>query len=106
MSAAIITGGGGALGKGIASVLSAAGWKVVLADLLEQHALEVSDELGGLPWKVLDVTKLDDVRRVFAEVAADCRAELSAGAGDGALAVGGVVEGRLVVAHSVLHSGL
>ncbi|MFN3891173.1 MAG: SDR family NAD(P)-dependent oxidoreductase [Beijerinckiaceae bacterium] len=71
MSAAIITGGGGALGKGIASVLSAAGWKVVLADLLEQHAREVSDELGGVPWKVLDVTKLEDVRRVFAEVAAE-----------------------------------
>lgn len=71
MSAAIITGGGGALGKGIAGVLSAAGWKVVLADLHEAHAREVSEELGGLPWKVLDVTRLDDVRRVFADIAAE-----------------------------------
>src|SRR5690606_34727120 len=39
---------------------------------------------------------------VLAEVAADCRSELPAGAGDGALAVGGVVEGRLVVAHVML----
>ena len=71
MSAAIITGGGGALGKGIAGVLSQAGWNVVLADLHEAHAREVSDELGGLPWKVLDVTRLEDVRRVFAEIAAE-----------------------------------
>ncbi len=70
MAAAIITGGGGALGKGIADALSKAGFNVVLCDLLEVHAREVSEELGGLPWKVLDVTRLDDVRRVFAEIAA------------------------------------
>lgn len=69
MAAAIITGGGGALGKGIAGVLLKAGWNVVLADLFEEHAREVSQELGGIPWKVLDVTKLADVRRVFADIA-------------------------------------
>ncbi len=71
MAAAIITGGGGALGRGIATVLSKEGWNVVLADLNEQYAREVSGELGGLPWKLLDVTKLQDVRRVFAEIAAE-----------------------------------
>ena len=71
MSAAIITGGGGALGRGIARALSEAGWNVVLAELVEEHAREVSAELGDLPWKILDVTRLEDVRRVFAEIAAE-----------------------------------
>jgi 3-oxoacyl-[acyl-carrier protein] reductase len=71
MAAAIITGGGGSLGKGIASALLKAGWDVVLADLLAEHAREVSHDLCGVPWKTLDVTRLDDVRRVFAEIAAE-----------------------------------
>jgi 3-oxoacyl-[acyl-carrier protein] reductase len=69
MDVAIVTGGGGALGKGIAARLKSDGWRVVLCDLLAEHAQEVSDELGGLPWKVLDVTRLEDVRRVFHEIA-------------------------------------
>jgi 3-oxoacyl-[acyl-carrier protein] reductase len=71
MAAAIITGGGGALGAGIATVLSRSGRSVVLADLSEAYAREVSKQVGGLPWKLLDVTNLGEVRRVFAEIAAE-----------------------------------
>ena len=68
MELAIVTGGGGALGRGIATALTAKGWRVVLAELVPDHAREVSEELGGLPWKILDVTKLADVQRVFGEI--------------------------------------
>jgi len=71
MATAIITGGGGALGKGIAAKLFATGWSVVLVDFREDYAREVSAEFGGLPWKVLDVTRLSDVRRVFGEIVSE-----------------------------------
>jgi NAD(P)-dependent dehydrogenase (short-subunit alcohol dehydrogenase family) len=99
MAAAIITGGGGALGKGIADALSKAGFNVVLCDLLEVHAREVSEELGGLPWKVLDVTRLDDVRRVFAEIAAQHGGiDALVNCAGGAMALG-VPKGPLVDSH-------
>ncbi len=69
MELAIVTGGGGALGRGVATALKAKGWRVMLLDMVQEHAQEVSTELGGLPWKILDVTKLADVQRVFAEIA-------------------------------------
>lgn len=71
MAGVIVTGGGGALGRGIAHSLVEAGRDVVLADLVADHAREVSDELGGVPWKQLDVTSLEAVTRVFAEITSE-----------------------------------
>ena len=72
MPTAIVTGGGGALGKGICTSLVADGWTVVVADMIEAHARETVDALGGAPRaavEILDVNDLAAVQRVFAEVA-------------------------------------
>ena len=68
MDVAIVTGGGGALGRGVATALKTKGWRVILAEMVPAHAEEVSAELGDLPYKILDVTKLADVQRVFGEI--------------------------------------
>lgn len=49
MPLAFVTGGGGALGQGICRSLIRDGWQVVVADLLETHAREVAEALGGGP---------------------------------------------------------
>lgn len=72
MPVAIVTGGGGALGKGICAALLADGWCVVIADAVEAYARETEAALGAsaaVGVKVLDVTILPDVQRVFGEVA-------------------------------------
>src|SRR5262245_65594536 len=71
MPVAIVTGGGGALGKGICMALAADGWRVVIADVVEAYARETAAALGApaASLKVLDVGVLADVQRVFAEVA-------------------------------------
>ncbi len=74
MPVAIVTGGGGALGKGICKALAADGWRVVIADLVEDYARETAAALGAVApasVKVLDVSVLADVQRTFAEVAAE-----------------------------------
>jgi len=70
---AIVTGGGGALGKGICTSLTAAGWTVVVADLVAAHAQETVDALGATraSVKVLDVKDLGAVQRAFAEIATE-----------------------------------
>jgi NAD(P)-dependent dehydrogenase (short-subunit alcohol dehydrogenase family) len=80
VATAIVTGGGGALGKGICTSLVADGWRVVVADKVPEFARETVDALGGVPrarMVVLDVTDLAAVRRVFAEIANE-DAELAA----------------------------
>lgn len=102
MATAIVTGGGGALGKGICTSLVAGGWTVVVADLVEAHARETFDAVGGAPRaavKVLDVTDLAAVQRVFGEIARehdDVRALVNAAGGTLALRVpkGDLVENR------------
>src|SRR5262249_22360641 len=71
MPVAIVTGGGGALGKGISKALAAEGWRVVITDLVEAYAKETAAALGmpAASMKVLDVSALAEVQRVFAEVA-------------------------------------
>jgi NAD(P)-dependent dehydrogenase (short-subunit alcohol dehydrogenase family) len=93
MPTAIVTGAGGALGKGICTSLVADGWTVVIADMMEPHARETLDALGGAAhatMKVLNVNDLDAVQRVFAEVAgehADLAALVNAAGGTLALRV-------------------
>jgi 2-hydroxycyclohexanecarboxyl-CoA dehydrogenase len=71
MPVAIVTGGGGALGKGIGTALAADGWRVVIADVVEAYARETAVALGqsAAGVKLLDVSVLADVQRTFAEVA-------------------------------------
>jgi NAD(P)-dependent dehydrogenase (short-subunit alcohol dehydrogenase family) len=72
MPVAIVTGGGGALGKGISAALIADGWQVVIADAIEACGRETAVALGlpaAASVKVLDVSVLADVQRIFAEVA-------------------------------------
>lgn len=72
MPTAIVTGAGGALGKGICTSLVADGWTVAIVDMMESHARETLDALGGgahATMKVLNVNDLAAVQRVFAEVA-------------------------------------
>lgn len=47
MPTAFVTGGGGALGQGISRALIDKGWRVIVADLLAQHAEEVAGALGA-----------------------------------------------------------
>jgi NAD(P)-dependent dehydrogenase (short-subunit alcohol dehydrogenase family) len=71
MPSAIVTGGGGALGRGICAALVADGWRVVIADIVEDYARETAAALGAeaaAGVKTLDVARLPDVERVFAEV--------------------------------------
>jgi NAD(P)-dependent dehydrogenase (short-subunit alcohol dehydrogenase family) len=62
---AIVTGGASGIGAACARQLAAEGAKVVVADLHEQPAAKLADEIGGLPF-ALDVT---DPGRVEAMVA-------------------------------------
>jgi NAD(P)-dependent dehydrogenase (short-subunit alcohol dehydrogenase family) len=74
MPVAIVTGGGGALGRGISAALVAGGWRVAITDLVESYARETQDALGAnapVSLHTLDVTRLADVQRVFADVARD-----------------------------------
>ena len=73
MPVVIVTGGGGALGKGISEALASRGWRVAVADLVEEYARETAAALpsGTASVKLLDVTRLADVRAVFAEVVSE-----------------------------------
>ncbi len=50
--AAIVTGGGKGIGRGIAARLAEAGAKVLVADLDEQAAVQTAQEIGGQPFRV------------------------------------------------------
>jgi NAD(P)-dependent dehydrogenase (short-subunit alcohol dehydrogenase family) len=72
MPVAIVTGGGGALGKGISIALAAAGWRIVIADMVPEFAQETAAALGSAAAptiKILDVTDLAAVQKTFADVA-------------------------------------
>jgi NAD(P)-dependent dehydrogenase (short-subunit alcohol dehydrogenase family) len=73
MSVVIVTGAGGALGKGISVALAARGWRVAVADIVEDYAQETAAALpvSTASVKHLDVTKLADVRKIFAEVVSE-----------------------------------
>ena len=72
MRVAIVTGGGGALGKGICIALAARGWRVAIVDIKLAFAQEVAATLDQS--RVAAVTRLDvvdgaEVSRVFAGIA-------------------------------------
>src|SRR3954463_6685253 len=73
MPIVIVTGGGGALGKGICVALAARGWRVAVADIVEDYARETASALATrtASVKLLDVTRLADVMAVFAEVVSE-----------------------------------
>jgi 3-oxoacyl-[acyl-carrier protein] reductase len=65
---AVVTGGGQGIGEAICRRLAAAGATVGVFDLSAANAHRVASEIGGIPL-VGDLTKEDDVTRVFAEMA-------------------------------------
>ncbi len=73
---AVITGGSSGLGRAIADVFSAAGARVVIAALDDGHLAPAADEIrsaGGYALAVpADLTRQEDVDRVFAEVRDRC----------------------------------
>ena len=66
---AVVTGGGQGIGEAISRRLAAAGAKVGVFDMAAANAERVAKEIGGVPM-VGDLTKEDDLARVFAEVVA------------------------------------
>jgi 3-oxoacyl-[acyl-carrier protein] reductase len=62
---AIVTGGGRGLGAGYCRALAGEGARVVVADIAEERAIEVADEIGGLAVKV-DVSDDTSVRNLIA----------------------------------------
>lgn len=63
---AVVTGGASGFGKGIAIKFAQEGAKVVIADLSEDAAQAVAQELGCVSLKA-DVTKREDWERILAE---------------------------------------
>ena len=64
---ALVTGGGRGIGAGIARELADAGMKVAVSARTPEQVQQVADEIGGLG-VVADVSKLEDVERMVAEV--------------------------------------
>jgi len=69
--AAIVTGGGSGIGRGLALALAARGARVVVADILEDRAREVADEIGRAGGAALpvacDVSDRDSVQTAKAK---------------------------------------
>jgi 2-dehydro-3-deoxy-L-rhamnonate dehydrogenase (NAD+) len=65
---AVVTGGGQGIGEAICRRLAGAGAKVGVFDMQKEAAERVASAVGGIPL-VGDITKEEDVTRVFAEVA-------------------------------------
>ncbi|HLD29981.1 MAG TPA: 3-oxoacyl-[acyl-carrier-protein] reductase [bacterium] len=61
---AIVTGGGQGIGKEIAKKLSAAGAKVIIADINEEQVKQTAGELG-IDGIALDVSRLEDAEKAF-----------------------------------------
>jgi NAD(P)-dependent dehydrogenase (short-subunit alcohol dehydrogenase family) len=64
MDTALITGGGGRIGRAVARRLVADGWRVLVADRDAGAAAQAAAAAGGGASAItLDITRLDDVRR-------------------------------------------
>jgi NAD(P)-dependent dehydrogenase (short-subunit alcohol dehydrogenase family) len=72
MPTAFVTGGGGALGRGIGRALIDKGWQVVLADLKPEHAEEVAAALGkGATPTTLNVNEFSLAKAAIDKAAKD-----------------------------------
>lgn len=61
----IVVGAGQGMGRQSAHALASVGAKVMCVDITEMLAVQVAEEVGGIPW-VGDVTRRDDVERLVA----------------------------------------
>jgi NAD(P)-dependent dehydrogenase (short-subunit alcohol dehydrogenase family) len=66
---AVVTGGGQGIGEAICRRLAAAGARVGVLDMQKEAAGRVAAAVGGVPL-VGDITREEDVMRMFAEIAA------------------------------------
>lgn len=62
----MVIGAGQGMGRQTAHALASVGAKVVCADIVDALAVQVADEVGGIPW-VGDVTRRDAVERLVAD---------------------------------------
>jgi NAD(P)-dependent dehydrogenase (short-subunit alcohol dehydrogenase family) len=71
---AVVTGGGRGMGRAVSLRLAGEGATVVVAELVPEHGDELAGEIragGGTASAIAtDVSRLDDVKRLFAETAA------------------------------------
>jgi len=62
----LVVGAGQGMGRQSAHALASVGAKVVCADIVDALAVQVAEEVGGIPW-VGDVTRRDAVGRLIAD---------------------------------------
>ena len=87
-TSALVVGGAGGLGEATTRRLAAAGAAVVVADLADDRAKVLADELGEkVRYVRTDVTQTDDVLAAIAaaQELAPLRVSVAAHGGDGAL---------------------
>jgi short-subunit dehydrogenase involved in D-alanine esterification of teichoic acids len=66
--AAIITGGGGGIGKAFAKYFLEQNKKVIIVGRTEKNLAETSKELGDIPYYVLDTGKIKDIKPFIEKV--------------------------------------
>lgn len=64
---ALVTGGAGGIGFAIAKRLSEAGCSVIIMARNEENLKKASEQIG-CKYRVLDITKVSDIKRVIAEI--------------------------------------
>ncbi|OJJ43895.1 hypothetical protein ASPZODRAFT_73295 [Penicilliopsis zonata CBS 506.65] len=67
-SCAVVTGGGGGLGKALSSYLISKGKRVILAGRTESNLRETMEEIGATDYFVLDTGRVDQIPSFIAEV--------------------------------------
>ncbi len=68
MKKAIVVGASSGIGKDLAKVLAKNGYVVGIAARREEQLLALQDEISGSFVKVIDVTKIDDARKLLEEL--------------------------------------
>lgn len=72
---ALVTGGAGGIGFAIAKRLAEAGCSVIILARNEERLKKASEQIG-CKYRVLDITKVSDIKRVIAEVYQDSAPEI------------------------------